>query len=733
MLINRIWVRLRFPLLLLFILIGFYWKLTLTRQYDWLWGPDLTQQVLPWLDEEARQWRHHTFPIWDTHEWTGQSLIGQAQPGVAYPLNWLLWSLPSKDGHLQMGSLQWYYLAIHLMAALFCYSLCRDLGRSQTASLAAGLLFSLASYVGLTDWPQMINGAVWTPLVFLFLLRAERNYRPWTSASLCGLCLGMAWLSGHHQIPILLTLATIGSWAYFAYSDRFLIRCGALSMLVAGLVGAFQILPAQEYGRLSLRWVGAQNPVGWRDAVPYYVHNDFSLSPFQLFGLIVPGSNAHFDPYLGVVAVTVALLGVALAWKDRSVKLFATLALAGLVYALGKYSVFQGVLYAVVPFVEKARVPVASVFLTGCGAAVLLAFGIDSIARDEKDVWVRRFALGAGAYALIAGSIVYAVFLSKKLSWDFDDRVILSVFVAILLCSLLSAWRSGNLSAKSAGMLLILLLLFELGTNAGFRLSARSDAGQRVYRERTVNNADLAQWLHWQKGTFRIETKSDDLAANWGIYHNLDVVHAYSGVTSNTLEIEDHLWNSRMLLNTRYTLAKAPADASEKEVFTGKSGIKIYENPDAFPRAWVVREVERMNTDQGHWMIANRLQELHWKAFTKQDPPKLPACAGDVGSVEVNHYSALSVNLQASLNCDGMVILADAYYPGWQATVDGKAARTYEVDFAFRGVVVPKGAHAVIFNYRPWSVYLGALLTLTGMLVTAVIARWERHRLGTAE
>ncbi len=729
MLRHRIWSRLRFPLLLLIILFGFYWKLTLTRQYDWLWGPDLTQQVLPWLDEEARQWRHLTFPVWDTHEWTGQSLIGQAQPGVAYPLNWLLWSLPLKNGHLQMGSLQWYYLAIHFMAALFCYWLCRDLGRSQTASLAAGLVFSLASYVGLTDWPQMINGAVWTPLVFLFLLRAERGYRPWTSAALCGLCLGMAWLSGHHQVPILLTLAAIGSWIYFSYGNRFLIRYAALSMIVAGMVGALQILPAQEYGRLSLRWVGAQNPVGWRDAVPYYVHGQFSLYPFQLFGLIVPGSNAHFDPYLGVVAVTLALLGVALGWKDRSVKLFAALALAGLIYALGRYSVFQGFLYALAPFVEKARVPVASIFLTGCGAAVLLARGIDGIAENVQQMWVRRFAFATGAYALVTGFILYGVFIGKKLGWDSDDRIFLSVLVAILLCTLLSAWRSGNLTSRSAGVLLILLLLFELGTNAGFKLSPRAEAGQRVFRERTVNNADLAQWLHSQKGTFRIETKDDDFPANWGIYHDLDVVHTYAGVTSNILDIDDNLWNGRMLLNTRYTLAKAPADPSEKEVFTGKSGMKIFENPDAFPRAWAVHEVEKMDTDQGRWMIANRLPELRSKAFTRQTPPKLPACPEDAGTVDVEQYRTLSVVLHAAMNCDGMVILSDNYYPGWVATVDGKRARIYEVDFAFRGVVVPKGSHDIIFDFRPWSVYLGAFLTFAGVLVTAVIARWEGRRI----
>src|SRR5712692_282412 len=150
---------LTFPLVLLLIVACFYWKFVFTYQYDWLWGPDLAQQVLPWFEEQARQLQHNQFPRWDPHTWLGQSFIGQAQPGTAYPLNWILWLIPRKHGHIQMWALQWYYVTIHYMAALFCYWLCRDLGRSRAASLIAGLAFALAGYVGNTDWPQMVNGA----------------------------------------------------------------------------------------------------------------------------------------------------------------------------------------------------------------------------------------------------------------------------------------------------------------------------------------------------------------------------------------------------------------------------------------------------------------------------------------------------------------------------------------------------------------------------------------------
>ncbi len=86
--------------------------------------------------------------------------------------------MPLRHGHISFNVLNWYYFAIHYLAALFCYFLCRDLGRSLAASILGGVSFALGGYIGTTDWPQMINGAIWGPLVFLFLFRAARGLRP---------------------------------------------------------------------------------------------------------------------------------------------------------------------------------------------------------------------------------------------------------------------------------------------------------------------------------------------------------------------------------------------------------------------------------------------------------------------------------------------------------------------------------------------------------------------------
>ena len=68
----------------------------------------------------------------------------------------------------------------------------------------------------------------------------------------------------------------------------------------------------------------------------------------------------------------------------------------------------------------------------------------------------------------------------------------------------------------------------------------------------------------------------------------------------------------------------------------------------------------------------------------------------------------------------GELVLADAYYPGWEAYVDGKPATIYPADVALRGVFVPAGTHTVTMEYSPESVTLGAL----GVPAAAVI-RWR--------
>src|ERR1035437_1320621 len=121
-----------------------------------------------------------------------------------------------------------------------------------------------------------------------------------------------------------------------------------------------QTPPACEYGRLAKRWVSAPEAVTWNQPVPYSVHAHFDLKAFSLFGIVFPDVKAHFDPFLGVVAFSLALFAIASLWRDARVRLLAALALGVVLYALGHNSVFQGALYGLSRERDKARSPSAA-------------------------------------------------------------------------------------------------------------------------------------------------------------------------------------------------------------------------------------------------------------------------------------------------------------------------------------------------------------------------------------
>jgi hypothetical protein len=78
--------------------------------------------------------------------------------------------------------------------------------------------------------------------------------------------------------------------------------------------------------------------------------------------------------------------------------------------------------------------------------------------------------------------------------------------------------------------------------------------------------------------------------------------------------------------------------------------------------------------------------------------------------------------------------LADTYYPGWRATVDGVATPIHRTNAAYRAIALPAGSQQVQFTFRPQSVYWGAgisAVTIATLLIVLLLARCGNTRLPT--
>lgn len=707
-----------------------FWKIALTSQFTWLDNPDLVDQVLPWLREVVRQLRTGHFPVWDSHHWGGQSLIGQMQPGVAFPLNWLLAMAPLARDHFQLQYLNWYFVLIHYLGALFCYALCRDLGRSRPASTLASVSFALCGYVGTTTWPQMLNGAIWTPLVFLFLFRALKGGRIWFNIAVSGAFLGVALLGGHHQVPTFVGLSVLLVLALFVISRRISVSRGAilfsLFALFTFLFGSVQLLTSREYYQHAMRWVGTENPVTWNDTVPYFAHMTFSFNPAALFGIVIPGWYPQATPFIGLTIFALAVIAVVTSWNFEHVRVLCCLGLLGLLFSLGGWSIIHGVAYAVIPTVDKARTPAFAMCIFQFAAAVLSAFGLDALmGRTAMSEFPRKVAVAA----LSLGGLLFLLLLirhSFQGNAAFDDsRVGLAGVSSLLLGIVLLNWvnkRSGRIATVAC---LLIVLMFEIGNVTGSDYKHREQKWSLL--DRLYQNDDLAEFLRARLGGGRFEKDRSTVPYNLGDWHGLDEYSGYAGVTRNIIRIAFEP-NTRKLLGVRYYIAAKGRTEGQTPVFQTRSGLNVYEDGDAFPRAWSVKSVEIVSSEEA---VAGRVVAVpstylrNTAILGPASPAQLEKCEGD-DDVSISQVRPTRFRLQVAMACRRLIVIGNTYFPGWKATVDGKPVRVYEVNGFLQGILVPAGSHYVELRYRPASLYIGLGLLGTGLLLLTALAWKDR-------
>ncbi|MGD0999387.1 MAG: YfhO family protein [Candidatus Brocadiia bacterium] len=79
---------------------------------------------------------------------------------------------------------------------------------------------------------------------------------------------------------------------------------------------------------------------------------------------------------------------------------------------------------------------------------------------------------------------------------------------------------------------------------------------------------------------------------------------------------------------------------------------------------------------------------------------------------------------------EALLVVTDAWYPGWRATVNVRAAPIAEVNAFQRGVRVPAGNSSVVMRYDPWTLRIGILVSLAALVAVAAWLALNRSRPG---
>lgn len=144
----------------------------------------------------------------------------------------------------------------------------------------------------------------------------------------------------------------------------------------------------------------------------------------------------------------------------------------------------------------------------------------------------------------------------------------------------------------------------------------------------------------------------------------------------------------------------------------------VYRNNRAMERGFVLYNVKQVKNIDETMTIMTKEPHIykHTALIEGASPSNLEIGKRGQSKVTFLEYrpNYLKINLETTEN--GVFILSDAYYPGWRAYLNKKRVKIYPAFYALRAVFLPKGRHQLVFRYRPWTFFLGAILTFLSLI-----------------
>jgi hypothetical protein len=177
------------------------------------------------------------------------------------------------------------------------------------------------------------------------------------------------------------------------------------------------------------------------------------------------------------------------------------------------------------------------------------------------------------------------------------------------------------------------------------------------------------------------------------------------------------------------------------------------------PRAWIVHEVETLaplarplrieavdERTKAVLFPGNKARDFRRVAVVETDAPlaewRDKADANTTSDTDepcrITHYDPQHVIIEAEPTRPGLLVLSDAWFPGWKATTssgeDSKEAVIYRTNRVLRGVWLNAGKQTVEFRFQPASFHRGAAISVVGWFGLAVLglvllARRHRHQI----
>jgi hypothetical protein len=642
----------------------------------------------------ADAFRSGRLPVWDPHVMCGFPLLAAVQGAVFYPPTWLcvfmsagtFWTLSA----LLHMSLSGFFARLWLR---------HGLGVGEEAALLGGLVYMMSGYIVGHLYAGHVN-YVWAyPWIPALLWRLERYLSAPTlkRGVLLAAVLALLFLAGVPQFVFFAGLLVGARLVHFVLADlegrweRWRPAAKSVGWLALGLLFcAPQLFPTLEL--ISQMQRG-------REVDERFLHV-YSFDPKELPWLIlssetpsgpVPRSKYSVQSWeiCGFVGGGAFLLAaMAFLGKHRQRHLWAGVAVMGLLLAMGPHIPLYKGFVIVVPVAGLFRGPARYLLLFTVGVSALAALGFDALWTREG----RGFRWTAGVMAL--GAAVQLIGFGNGFFQGSGEREL--------------PW-----SQKSAERLRDLA-----GTDGRFASAGTT----HIYVVGKCQAAGLDHLCGYEPMMLRR-------------YAELMNSERHAPIESTIVVLADVAPGPVMdMLGARLWFWSSDAGKFRGNLLAHIGGMELHEKAEALPRAWVVnhaivqesREERLKQMREGPF---NPRKTVILEEYPSEAPP-IPMEAS-AGRAKVVSRAPGEYVLEAENSADAYLVLSEAYYPGWRAEVDGKAAEVLPANHLIQAIRLPPGKHVVRFAYRSRFLGAGFAVALLAALVPLALS-WRRRSRASA-
>jgi len=726
-------------------------------------------------------------PLWNPYYLSGLPFLAAAPwLGLFYPLNIPFYVA---DPLQAFG----YVTFIHLcLGGAFMYFYLRCIDCSRPAALVGSLSFALGGFVlANLAWLPRVSAVIWMPLVFLCFENLLRR-RGWIYAPAGAIAIAMVILTGNLS-GVVYTMFALGLYCLFRLGlvlrddgARTSTKHAFVFVVVVGasiLLSAAALLPTYEVAgfakRLQVPYEDRTEPGRSPLALGTMAVPDLFGNPVDrpwgrnVFAKNIPGTYGETSLYVGILPLFLAIWAL-MRRRDQYTIFFGGLAVLSICIFVDT-PLFR-LLYNLPVFRIGRQTEAKLMWALAVSVLVALGFAslMESVRKRDNALLLKAgiavlsltvaviLAIGLGTVLLrINGGAEQAGFAAEW--YLYNVKNFLRLALLLLACAaLLFLCARSPLRASSLACLAIAVMVADLAY-FGWKLNPpRPPEG--LYPE--MDSVRFLQADNSIYRTIRGPLSRKVFPPNSLAVYGISDVQGYSPVLLDYYVdfmnlVEDGICGPRRVLSLRYaasvssklldllnvkyviTMADPGEQMTQLEqsddnihlVYDGE--VKIYENKDVLPRAFVVTSYKVLRDKEAIFA------ELTSKEFDpasyvvlEEEPESRSArtdTLGEESSANILDYTPNRITIEAEMSSDGFLVLSDLYYSGWRALVDGEQKTIYKADYIFRAVQLGQGRHIVEFVFDPLSFKVGlvisvlTLLVVGSFLVCALLAGKRAH------